>query len=163
MAEIVVADAGPLIALGRLGRIDLLPQVFAKVIVPRTVFEETQVYSDLPDARAIVSSWQGGDFTVDNTQVNFLEPTLDDDLGLGEATAISLAVAQGYGVLIDDMHGRVVAATLKIETIGTVGVLLLARQRALIPALKPLLEQLVASGHYLSTTLVQAALIKVGE
>lgn len=42
MAEIVVADAGPLIALGRLHKIELLAQVFEKAIVPRIVYDETQ-------------------------------------------------------------------------------------------------------------------------
>jgi len=34
LAEIVVADAGPLIALGRLRKLELLAGVFEKVIVP---------------------------------------------------------------------------------------------------------------------------------
>lgn len=100
---------------------------------------------------------------MDETLIDFIDSSPDDDLGAGEAAAISLAIAQGCGVLIDDMRGRAVAAKFKLDIVGTVGVLVLARQRALIPALNPLLEQLVASGHYLSTALVQTALRKVGE
>jgi len=85
------------------------------------------------------------------------------DLGEGETAAIALAAAHGHGVLIDDKQGRTVAVTLHLKVIGTVGVLLIARQREMIPALKPLLEQLGASGYHLSSELVEAALRRVGE
>ncbi len=163
MAEIVVADAGPLIALGRLRKIELLARIFAKVIVPRIVFEETQSRPDLQDARAIVAARQSGVFIVDSSSAGSANLPADGELGDGEAAAISLAAALGHGVLIDDKHGRAVAATLNLRTIGTVGVLLIARRRELIPALKPLLEELKASGYYLSADLVQEALRRVGE
>ena len=163
MVEIVVADAGPLIALGRLNRIALLPGIFTQVIVPQAVFEETQFHPDLSDARAIFTSRQRGEFIVAVASAGPGALPPDDDLGAGEAAAISLAVERGHGVLIDDMHGRTVASTLKLKVIGTVGVLVLARQRGLIPRLKPLLENLVASGHHLSEALVQEALRRVGE
>lgn len=163
MAEIVVADAGPLIALGRLRRIELLAQIFAKVIVPHTVFEETQVHPDLPDARAIFAARQSGEFIVDNSSAGSAGLPPEAELGDGEAAAISLAAALGHGVLIDDKHGRAVAATLNLKVIGTVGVLVLARRRGMIPVLKPLLEDLVASGYHLSEALVQEALRQVGE
>jgi predicted nucleic acid-binding protein len=47
--------------------------------------------------------------------------------------------------------------------IGTVGVLVIARERGLIPALAPLLEALRSSGYYLSEKLIQTALERVGE
>lgn len=163
MAEIVVADAGPLIAFGLLGRIELLPRIFSKVVVPQTVFEETQFHPALPDARAILASRYAGDFVVDNSPVASPDLPHDNDLDDGEATAIALAASCGYGILIDDNHGRAVAATLNLKVIGTVGVLVLARQRGLIPVLRPLLEDLVTAGHYLSATLVQDALRRVRE
>jgi predicted nucleic acid-binding protein len=163
LAEIVVADAGPLIALGRLRKIELLTQIFAKVIVPRTVFEETQFRSDLPDAQTIFAAQQSGVFIVENSSVGSASLPPDGELGDGEAAAISLAAALGHGVLIDDKHGRAVAATLNLRVIGTVGVLLIARRRELIPALKPLLEELKVSGYYLSAELIQGALRRVGE
>ena len=119
MAEIVVADAGPLIALGRLRKIELLARIFAKVIVPRTVFEETQFRPDLPDARAIVAARQSGVFIVDNSSAGSPDVPTDGELGDGEAAAISLAAALGHGVLIDDKHGRAVAVALNLRIIGT--------------------------------------------
>ena len=155
MAEIVVADAGPLIALGRLRRIELLPQVFEKVIVPQAVFEETQFRPDLADAQAISDACRSGRFVVDSSPPDFAILPPDANLGFGEAAAICLAAALGHGVLIDEKLGRAVAEGLKLSVIGTVGVLLIARRRGLIPVLKPLLEELSASGQHLSAALVQ--------
>lgn len=65
MAEIVVADAGPLIALGRLRKLELLAGVFEKVIVPPAVLDETQYRADLADAQAIFAARQSGLLVVD--------------------------------------------------------------------------------------------------
>jgi predicted nucleic acid-binding protein len=87
----------------------------------------------------------------------------EEELGEGEAAAIALAAERGHGVLIDEKLGRAVAEGLKLKVIGTVGVLLLARRRNLIPAVKPLLEDLKTSGHRLSEELIQEALRRAGE
>ena len=162
MAEIVVADAGPLIAFGRLHQIDLLGRVFERVVVPRAVFEETQRRPDLPDARAIVDAARSGVLFVDDSAPGSARLP-GADLGEGEAAAILLAAERGHGVLIDDKQGRAVAAALNLRVIGTVGVLLIARQGGLIPAIKPVLEHLMASGYHLSEDLAHAALRQAGE
>ena len=163
MAEIVVADASPLIAFGRLGQVGLLSQIFAKVIVPRAVFEETLFRPELPDAKAISEALRAGMLTVDESSSSLAQIPPDAELGIGEAAAIGLAVALGHGVLIDEKVGRAVAEERHLKVIGTVGVLLIARKRGLIPALKPALEQLSASGFHLSSRLIHEALRQAGE
>jgi len=165
LAEIVVADAGPLIAFGRLRRIELLAGVFEKIVVPHAVFEETQFHPNLPDARAIVSARESGLFVIENSSPDLgrLPSDAQEELGEGEAAAIALAAERGHGVLIDEKLGRAVAEGLKLKVIGTVGVLLIARRRNLIPAAKPLLEDLKTSGHRLSEELMQEALRRAGE
>lgn len=107
MAEIVVADAGPLIAFGRLRKLELLGRIFEKVIVPRAVFEETQFRPDFADARAILAARQSGVFTVDASSPGV--ERLPPDVELGEGAAISLAAERGHAVLIDEKLGREVA------------------------------------------------------
>ncbi len=163
MAEIVVADAGPLIAFGRLDKLSLLGAIFDRVIVPQAVYEETQSRPALPDALAIRAAVQSGSLNVVPSGPERADLPLEIELGDGEAAAIALAARLGYGVLIDDLQGRAAATVLKLRVIGTVGVLVLARTLGLIPALAPLLEALRASGYYLSESLIQAALQRAGE
>lgn len=163
MAEIVVADTGPLIALGRIGRIDLLGRVFERAIVPRVVFDETQFHSDRADARAIFSGHELRLFVVDETPVQPQEFPDGDKLGPGETAAIALAASHGYGVLIDEKPGRSVASAIGLRVIGTVGVLVIARKLGYVPVLKPLLQILASSGYYLSAGLLESALRNAGE
>jgi predicted nucleic acid-binding protein len=163
LAEIVVADAGPLIAFGRLDKLSLLGAIFERVIVPQAVFAETQSRPDFPDAIAIRTAVQSRTLSIEASASERPDLPSDIELGDGEAAAIALATKLGYGVLIDDLQGRAAAAALKLKVIGSVGVLVLARERGLIPALAPLLEALRASGYYLSESLIQAALQRTGE
>lgn len=163
MAEIVVADAGPLIAFGRLRRIEVLARVFERIVVPRAVFEESQVHPGLPDVRAIVSAHAAGLFVVEDSPPDLTRLPPDVELGEGEAVAIAFAAERGYGVLIDEKLGRSVAEALNLKVIGTVGVLLIARRRNLITAVKPFLEDLGTSGHRLSEELIREALRRAGE
>ena len=59
-------------------------------------------------------------------------------LGAGESEAIALAleVTPRY-VLLDDLAARRLAQSFNLSVLGTVGLLLLARQRNLLPALRP--------------------------
>jgi predicted nucleic acid-binding protein len=163
LAEIVVADAGPLIAFGRLDKLSLLGAIFEGVIVPQAVYDETQSRPDLPDAVAIRAAAQAGSLKVDTSLPERADLAGEIELGDGEAAAIALAAKLGCGVLMDDSQGRAAAAALKLKVIGSVGILVLARERGLIPALAPLLEALRASGYYLSEPLIQAALRRTGE
>ena len=61
-------------------------------------------------------------------------------------------------LLIDDQRGRNVAKLNHINTIGTLGVLLVAKQRGLISEIAPLLLQLEKSDIYLSKQLIATVL-----
>lgn len=158
-----MADAGPLIAFGRLDKLSLLDSIFDRVIVPRTVYEETQSRPELPDALAIRAAVEDGSLSLPAPPSEPAALPAEAHLGDGEAAVITLAARLGYGVLIDDSQGRTAATLLKLKVIGSVGVLILARERDLIPALAPLLEALRASGYYLSEPLIREALRRTGE
>jgi uncharacterized protein len=65
---------------------------------------------------------------------------------------------------MDEAAGRAIAASLGIPVMGTVGVLVVAKQSGLIPHLKPVLERLRNPGGFrLSAALFQHALTLVGE
>ncbi|HID56261.1 TPA: DUF3368 domain-containing protein [Candidatus Poribacteria bacterium] len=64
---------------------------------------------------------------------------------------------------IDDLAARRCASTLGIPVRGTLGLVLIAKQRGLIPAAKPIVEQLLSNGMYLSRKVINKALALVGE
>ena len=77
---------------------------------------------------------------------------------------LSMAKAQaGLVAILDDLAARRCASALGIPTRGTVGVVLLAKTRQVIPSAAAVLADLGHAGLYLSPNLVAHALSLVGE
>jgi len=112
-----------------------------------------------PTARAIEDTECLVIRTVADTPMTILEWRL----GAGESAALALAYAQGLEAIIDDLAGRKCAASLGIPVRGTLGTMLLAKKRAAIPKARPVIEDMMAAGLYLSTAVVNEALRRVGE
>ncbi len=162
MAETVVADAGPLIAFAHLDLLSLLPEILGRVIVPDIVLQECLHIPSRLDAMMIKSAADGGVLTVQASNETSLEG-LSSSLGAGEQSAISIALALGCAVLMDDKLARRAASHLGLRVIGTGGVLIKARKMDRIPEVAPLLEQLRAKGYHLSPGLIASILQHTGE
>ena len=91
--------------------------------------------------------------------------SLKRDLGKGEAEAIALAVElQADLLIVDDLLARQVAGILGLNLVGTVGVLLETRQRAVLPEIKPCLDDLIdLAGFRVSGQLYARVLREAGE
>ena len=160
MNKVIIADAGPLIAFARLHQIGLLPQLFERVLVTDIVFAECAGRSDFPESALIHEA-------VARKQLELCS-SLDfsafaQKIDAGEASAIAAAIDYGCGVLMDDKAGRKIAANADIPVIGTVGVLVLAKRKGLVPLVTPLLKDLAASGYFLGAEIITAALAAAGE
>ncbi len=160
MAE-VVADAGPLIAFGRIDRLDLLPHVFGTVLVPDVVARECVADPLKPGARAIDAALRSGLLS------RVPDPEASERafavLDAGESAVIGLALQRAAVALIDEKLGRRVAAHLGVAVIGSAGVLLAAKQRGLVEAVGPILDALAANGYRFSAELMRAVLARAGE
>lgn len=161
MRKLVIADAGPLIAFARLGQLELLTQVFEQVLVTEEVFAECTCRSDYAEARPILDAVQHQLIQRCSAPPSHFELALHVDAG--EASAIAAAAQWGCGVLMDDKAGRRMAKNFGVASIGTVGVLVLAKQKRLLPCIKPLLDQLTKSGYFLGDCLIASALTAAGE
>lgn len=160
MNKLVIADAGPLIAFARLHQIGLLPQLFGRVLVTDIVFRECAGRSDFPESALLHEA-------VTRKQLELCAApdfsAFAQKIDAGEASAIAVAIDYGCGVLMDDKAGRSMAANAGVPVIGTVGVLVLAKRRNMIPLVAPLLENLAASGYFLGAEIIAAALSASGE
>ncbi|KXS31184.1 MAG: Uncharacterized protein AWT59_2699 [Candidatus Gallionella acididurans] len=160
MNKIVIADAGPLIAFARLHQIGLLPQIFGRVLVTDIVFAECAGRADFPESPLIREA-------VDKKQLELCTSpdfsAFAQKIDAGEASAIAVAIECGCGVLMDDKAGRRMATNASVPVIGTVGVLVLAKRKGLVPLVMPLLKNLATSGYFLSAEIFAAALTASGE
>ncbi|WP_162932314.1 DUF3368 domain-containing protein [Solimonas sp. K1W22B-7] len=158
----VVADTGPLLALARLDGLPWLAHAFNQVLIPESVWAETQFYPDRADAEQLRSSIPSDPrFEI---RADVPAPTLDQlSLGLGERSAIGLALQTGARVLLDDRDARTVARGLGLKLVGTLGVLLLAKRHGQVGQVAPLLRKLRDSGYFLSEALIRETLRAAGE
>ena len=156
--RLVVADAGPLIALARLELLGLPARLF-QVAVTAPVLAECEAKPDRGEGQAIREAIEEGSLRLVEV------PAVDHAWGIdaGESSAIAFALEMRGGVLMDDKAGRVVAARLGCPVLGTVGLLVLGKRHGFIAALRPSLDRLRQSGYFLGDALVDDALRLVGE
>lgn len=77
---------------------------------------------------------------------------------------LALAASRpGSEAVLDDRQARRCAESLGVPVTGTLGIVLRAKRRGLIPAARPLVERLLEQRLYLSDELVEAALAEIGE
>lgn len=157
----VVADAGPLIGLARIGRLELLRGLFSSTIVPPAVYAECIRAPEKPGAAAIAQAVHDQWLMV--RSLSKPAQTLPIGLGLGEREAITLALELLCLILLDDKLARAAARTAGLSVIGTGGLLLAAKSRSLIPSVGPALAQLQSSGYHFSDELVTKILTLAGE
>ena len=150
----LVANAGPLIALARIDRLDLLPAAYADVLIPAAVYREVTRDPQLPGAREVAEAdWLVSVEVTDTGAVARMRFWLDQ----GESEAIVLAQARDMPLAIDERRGRRIAASFSVQITGTVGILLAGKRLGLVDQVSPLLDQLIQRGVRISTSLYESA------
>ena len=82
----------------------------------------------------------------------------------GEASAIALALEiPGCTLILDDYKARRLAEQLAVQLTGTFGVLLRAKRRGLVPAVRPLLERIRQTNFRFSAALEMEVLKQAEE
>ncbi len=112
----IVSDSTALIILLDLKRIDLLENIFEKVIIPKSVYAEISVKKpiDLPEFIDVI-----------NVNKSDILHTLKLLLDQGESEAIALAKELNMPIIIDEKKGRKIAKNLNIKIIGLLGIIYL--------------------------------------
>ena len=144
---LVIADAGPIIALANIQQLQLLKNLFTEVTVPNAVWLETQA-KDKQDSQLIQEARENGWLRVVNVDITQHFPRSLHD---GENEALQLACNEQDTLLIlDDQLARREAARRGLQFIGTVKVLSLAQQQGLIEDAKVSIEAMQKAGYRVS-------------
>jgi uncharacterized protein len=156
-----ICNTSPFQYLHQLGRLDILPALTRGVTTPRAVYDELEagraLGHDLPDLLTL--SW----VTLRDPRSAPALP-LAAGLGPGESSVLALALESSSPlVILDDALGRRAAHLLDIPLTGTLGILLDAKKRGLVPAVSPLLDQLTACRFRLSPETRSSVLRLAGE
>ncbi|MEY4107029.1 MAG: hypothetical protein RL181_1371 [Bacteroidota bacterium] len=148
--KVIIADTSCLIIYHKIGQLEILRNAFPDLIVTKEVAEE---FGELPDWVAIKE-------VTDKEQ--YLKLTAD--IGMGEASSIALALEFDDSLLIiDEKKGRKVAVDLKIEIIGSLGVLIKAKEKGVIKSVKEILALIDKTNFRISQSIREKVLRASGE
>lgn len=148
---IVVADTSPINYLILIGEIDLLPKLYDRIVVSKSVLTELTAGS----APEKVIAWlrEKPAWLESKALSSPVDPTLTDLLDLGESEAIQLAgELKADLLLIDEKSGRSIAIARGLKVVGTIGVLASASEKGLADAETSILK-LEETNFYVSDDL----------
>ena len=159
----VVSNASPLIGLARIGKLELLQQLYGELVIPEAVEHEVVVEgAELPAADQVGKAAWIKTRTVSNKQ---LVRVLQENLGAGEAEAIALALEiEAELLLLDEHRGRQTALHLGLRYTGLVGILIEAKSKGYTDSVKGYLNSLRdVAGFHVSERLYMRVIQDEGE
>lgn len=124
---IVVSNAGPLVALSKLGQLGLVLKLYTEIIIPREVYKEVVVNGTrlgAPDAFSVKRIVDSGHILVEDVTLSEQDHQLIGAIDVGEIQVIALAKEkESDWVLIDNEHARKAARLQGLPIKGTIGIL----------------------------------------
>jgi predicted nucleic acid-binding protein len=150
----VIADASPLIALGWVDQLGILPSLFGRIYAPPAVLTEvSRGESSLP-------AW----VEVRTPQSPLNARVTDARLGPGESEALCLGLEfKDAWIILDDGAARSLARDLGLRVLGTAAVLVEAKRAGHLPQVRPILDALLARGFRLDRRVYERILNAAGE
>jgi predicted nucleic acid-binding protein len=147
----IITDTSCLILYDKINELDVLRRTFSSLIITPQVAEEFG--DELPN-------WINVKPIRDIEQYT----QLINELGRGEASSIVLAQEiRGSLLIIDEKRGRRVAKNLRIEIIGSLGILLKAKQKGVIKTVASFLEKIEQTNFRVSKVIKEELLKKANE
>jgi predicted nucleic acid-binding protein len=142
----VVCNATPLINFAAINRLDILKAAFGQIVIPQAVCDETTV-AGFPASefvlQAISAKW------LQVLPISSIAPNIPPELDEGEREAISLALETSQTqILLDEREARQVAQSLGLRVVGTLGILLLAKNRGIITQVQLVLDAMIDHAQY---------------
>ncbi len=156
---LVVANTTPIISLSFVGKLSILKDLFGEVLISEAVYNELKAKKR---------------YGYDEIEIDFIKVEvitgiiyrdfLLNQLDLGEAETIILAKEKNADlVIIDENIGYKIAKNAGLEVVRTLSVLLKAKEKDIVPQLKPLLDEMIAKGRWYSKNVYDNFLARAGE
>ena len=156
--KIVVADTGALISLGHTRQINLINRVFGEFYIANAVWVELNDYENPNFDKTSLSELHNR--VLDIRTTNHLSTIMD--YGESESVILYKEINADY-LLIDDNKARSIAESLDVKCIGSVGLLIRAKQMDVLSELCPISVNWINSGRYFSKKLLDRVLEDLGE
>lgn len=162
---IVISDTSPITNLAAIGKLPILQGLYEYIVIPAKVYGEmVGIGKVVPGTTEIQEfSWIKTQEVINQQQI------LDicdgrENIDLGEAAAIVLALETRARVLLmDEKRGRAIAAEYGLNVVGLLGVLLQAKGQNLIPAVKPVIDELIAKANFRVSSQLYEMVVKTAE
>ncbi|MEW9093576.1 MAG: DUF3368 domain-containing protein [Clostridiaceae bacterium] len=162
----IVCNSSPIIGLSVIGKLNLLWEVFDEVIIPAEVYREV-VEANSQDnygAKDLREAINQGNIAIYNVKNKTLVDDLYGKLHRGEIEVIvSAKELEITDVVIDEKAARGFAETMLLQSIGIIGVLIIAKKKGKIKEIKKYLDLLIKSNYRISKKLYENALRKADE
>jgi predicted nucleic acid-binding protein len=160
---IVVSDSSPLIALARIGRLNVLASLFQRILIPTEVHHEVTVAGrGLPGAEEV----RRAPWIEVGVPRGPAEQSLEracEGLGAGERGAIVLAKSLTADLtLLDESRARRIAQKAGLSVVGCLGVLETGARQGLVPDLRAAYMDLLRQGIRFDLKLLQDSLTRLG-
>jgi predicted nucleic acid-binding protein len=134
MPKTVIGDTSCFIVLEKINELSLLNKIYREVITTPEI--ATEFNKPLPDWISIIE-----------TKNKLVQRELEAKIDVGEASAIALGLEiPNCSIILDDLKARKIAASLKLDFTGTLGVIVKAKQLNLIDSVKPIIRKLREAG-----------------
>jgi predicted nucleic acid-binding protein len=143
MQTLIISDTTCLVLLDKIGELELLKKLYQEVAITTTIFEEF---------KKPIPYW----INIQNPSNNNYFLSLSEMVDPGEASAIALSVEIENSILIlDDLKARKLASELQLKYTGTIGILLLAKNKGLINDFNRVIEKIQETNFRLSNAILE--------
>jgi hypothetical protein len=146
---IVISDTSVITNLAAIEQLHLLSQLYNQVIIPEAVYRElTEIEPPVPGKIEVKNApWVEIRQVVNRSIVQQIQEQARLDIGESEAISLALELKADL-LLIDERRGRMEANRLGLRITGLLGLLIEAKQRDLIIAVKPLMDTLITMSAF---------------
>ena len=154
---ILIADSSALVALSIVSKLDVLEKLFGEVYVPRTVYDEVSK-ENKAESQELANYCKNKVLDI-RSHANF-----NISLGQGESEAIILYSEKNADFLLcDDKKAKKFAQSFGVKVIGSLGILLKAKESGLISEIMPLIELLKESRIFIDDKTYALVLMMAGK